>query len=77
MICRSGGVSDASELSASVQTGQYLVDEIPAGRYTVAAFVDNDGDGTWDSMEPYGTYPGVVIVQPGLITQEVDIEILP
>lgn len=77
MICRTGGGSDASELSASVQTGQYLVDEIPAGRYTVAAFVDNDGDGTWDSMEPYGTYPGVVIVQPGLITQEVDIEILP
>ncbi|MCK4504204.1 MAG: Ig-like domain-containing protein, partial [Candidatus Aegiribacteria sp.] len=76
-ISRTGGGSDESVIYTIVQPGQYKVDEIPAGRYTVAAFVDNDGDGTWSSMEPYGTYPGVVLVQPGLITQEVDIEILP
>lgn len=76
-ISRTGGGSDASEFYASVQPGQYIVDEIPAGRYTVAAFLDNNGDGKWSSMEAYGTYPGVVLVQPGLITQEVDIEILP
>ena len=76
-ISRTGGGSDESVIYTIVQPGQYKVDEIPAGRYTVAAFVDNDGDGTWSSMEPYGTYPGVVLVRPGLITQEVDIEILP
>ncbi len=76
-ISRTGGGSDSSKINAIVQPGQYIVDEIPAGRYTVAAFVDTNSDGTWSSMEPYGTYPGVVLVRPGLITQEVDIEILP
>lgn len=76
-ISRTGGGSDASNIFSSVQHGQYIVDGIPAGRYTVAAFVDNDGDGAWGSMEPYGTHPGVVIVQPGITTGEVDIEILP
>ena len=76
-ISRTGGGSDASIFFETVQQGHYIVDEIPAGRYTVAAFVDNSGDGAWGSMEPYGTYPGVVLVRPGVITKEVDIEILP
>ena len=76
-ISRTGGGSDESRIYKRIQPGQYIVDEIPAGRYTVAAFIDNNGDGEWSSMEAYGTYPGVVLVRPGLITQEVDIEILP
>ena len=76
-ISRTGGSSDESVIYSFLQPGQYRVDEIPAGRYTVAAFIDTDGSGTWSSMEPYGTYPGVVLVQPGLITEEINIEILP
>ncbi len=76
-ISRTGGSSDESVIYSIIQPGQYRVDEIPAGRYTVAAFIDSDGNGTWSPMEPYGTYPGVVLVRPGVITKEVDIEILP
>lgn len=76
-IRRTGGDSDSRVTYAVVGTGDYTVDEVPAGRYTVAAFVDSDGDGTWTGTEPYGTYPGVVLVQPGLVTGDVDIEILP
>jgi hypothetical protein len=57
--------------------GEYLLDELPAGRYTMAAFVDRNGDGTWQPGEPYGAFPGVVTVYPGRTTPDVDIEILP
>jgi len=76
-ISRTGGGGDAAITYAAVQPGDYRIDEIPAGRYTVAAFLDTDNGGTWSAMEPYGTFPGVVLVQPGLITEDVDIEILP
>ena len=76
-ISRTGGGGDAEVTYATVQQGDYRVNDIPAGRYTVAAFVDIDNGGTWSSMEPYGTFPGVVLVQPGLITKDVNIEILP
>ncbi|OPL18583.1 MAG: hypothetical protein AVO35_04420 [Candidatus Aegiribacteria sp. MLS_C] len=76
-IRRTGGDSDSRVTYIDVGTGDYTVDEVPAGRYTVAAFVDLDDDGTWTGTEPYGTYPGVVLVQPGLMTRDVDIEILP
>ena len=76
-ISRTGGGGDAAVSYAQVQSGDYLISDIPAGRYTVAAFIDRDASGTWSPMEPYGTYPGVVLVQPGLISDEVDIDILP
>lgn len=76
-ISRTGGGGDAAVTYATVQSGDYRINDIPAGRYTVAAFVDSDNGGTWSSMEPYGTFPGVVLVQPGLITKDVNIEILP
>ncbi|RKZ08757.1 hypothetical protein DRQ25_08260 [Candidatus Fermentibacteria bacterium] len=76
-ISRTGGGGDAAVTYAAVRLGDYQVSGIPAGRYTVAAFVDRDASGTWGPMEPYGTFPGVVLVQPGLITGEVDIDILP
>lgn len=76
-ISRTGGDTDARITYEEVGRGDYTVDEVPAGRYTVAAFVDRDGDGIWSPTEAYGTYPGVVMVQPGLITRDVDIEILP
>ncbi len=76
-ISRTGGGGDAAVTYAAVRRGDYQVSGIPAGRYTVAAFVDRDASGAWDSMEPYGTFPGVILVQPGLITGEVNIDILP
>lgn len=76
-ISRTGGGGNAEITYATVQPGDYRVNDIPAGRYTVAAFVDSDNGGTWNSMEPYGTFPGVILVQPGLITKDVNIEILP
>lgn len=76
-IRRTGGDSDSRITYARVTEGDFTVGQIPAGRYTVAAFVDRDGDGVWTGMEPYGTYPGVVLVQPGLISRDVDIDILP
>ncbi len=57
--------------------GDYLFEAITAGRYTVAAFRDRNGNGAWEPGEPYGAYPGVITVYPGLTTEEVDIEILP
>ncbi len=76
-ISRTGGGGDDAITYAAVQSGEYRITDIQAGRYTVAAFIDTDGSGTWSPMEPYGTFPGVVLVQPGLITDEVHIDILP
>lgn len=76
-ISRTGGGGDAAVTYAAVQPGDYLISGIPAGRYTVAAFIDTDDGGTWSPMEPYGTFPGVILVHPGLIEGDVDIEILP
>jgi hypothetical protein len=76
-IRRTGGDTQAQATYATVSGGQFQVNDIPAGRYTVASFIDTDGDGEWNGMEPYGTYPGVVLVQPGLMTRDVNIEILP
>ena len=61
----------------SAGPGRWLLEDVPAGRYTVAAFSDADGDGEWRPGEPYGAYPGVITVYPGMVTEEVDIEILP
>jgi hypothetical protein len=76
-ISRTGGDGDDSITYASVLPGDFLIDDIPAGRYTIAAFVDTDDGGTWSPIEPYGTFPGVVLIQPGLVTEGVNIEILP
>lgn len=76
-ISRTGGGGDASVRYADIRPGYFRIEDVPPGRYTVAAFVDRDGGGTWSAMEPYGTFPGVIMVRPGLETEDVDIEILP
>ncbi len=60
-----------------VLPGEYTVDSLEAGRYTVAAFTDGDGDGVWGVGEAYGAYAGVVMVYPGTDTDGIDIHILP
>ena len=64
-------------LFLSAGPGAYEFIDLAAGRYTVAAFVDRNGDGLWQPGEPYGAFPGMITVYPGLTTEEVDIEILP
>jgi hypothetical protein len=61
----------------TVTPGAYTLDAVPGGRYTLAAFVDANANGTWDSGEPYGAWPGVLEVFPGFPTLEVDIAVLP
>lgn len=60
-----------------VEPGDYTLTEVPAGRYTLSAFVDGNGNGRWDPGEPYGAWPGVLEVLPGLVTEGVNIGILP
>jgi hypothetical protein len=74
---RAAGSSGTSMIHDLGSGGEYSIDGIPAGRYTVSAASDRNGSGSWDPGEPYGAYPGVVLVRPGMETTEVDIEILP
>ena len=76
-VSRTGGEGDGSVRFSSIQPGEYLLEAIPAGRYTVSAFVDSNSSGTWDPWEPYGTHPGVVMVYPGLTSEGISVEILP
>ena len=60
------------------QSGVFAVDSIPAGRYTVSGFIDSNGDATWNgASESYGVFPGIVDINPGIETENVDIEIFP
>ncbi|OPX31185.1 MAG: hypothetical protein B1H09_03490 [Gemmatimonadaceae bacterium 4484_173] len=58
-------------------TGGYVLGEIPGGRYTVSVFVDWNSDAVWNPGEPYGAWPGVVEVFPGIETQDIDIQVVP
>lgn len=69
----SGGTS----ISAGLDPGPFLLDGIPAGRYTVSCWSDRNGNGAWDPGEPFGSWPGVVLVRPGTLTGGIDVEILP
>ncbi len=60
-----------------MEPGDYLLQDVPAGRYTLAGFADTNGNGVWNPGEPYGAWPGVLEVFPGLLTGEVNIAILP
>jgi len=70
--------SSGTPIMFGVSGGRYEVGPIPAGRYTVVAYCDSNGNGVWDGFgEPYGAAPGVIQVRPGVVTEGVDIEILP
>lgn len=69
--------SEGDSFSFGTQGGPFVLEGIPAGRYTVSAWTDRNGNGVWDPGEPYGNWPGVVLVHPGIATTEVLIEILP
>jgi hypothetical protein len=73
----SGAGEDGGVSYHRVPPGDYRVDSLEAGRYTVSAFADGDGDGRWGAGEAYGAYAGVVMVYPGTETDGIDIQILP
>ena len=69
--------SSGDSFSFGIRSGPFVLEGIPAGRYTVSAWTDRNGNGVWDPGEPYGNCPGVVLVNPGIATTGVAIEILP
>lgn len=69
--------NDGEILTAVFAPGAYSFAEVPGGRYTVSVFVDWNSDGTWDPGEPYGAWPGVVEVLPGIETEEINIQVVP
>ncbi len=73
---RAAGSGGAS-ISVGIDPGRFLLEGIPAGRYTVSCWSDRNGNGAWDPGEPYGSWPGVVLVRPGTVTGGIDVEILP
>jgi len=66
-----------NRITGEFTPGKYLLEGIPGGRYTAACFVDWNTNGLWDPGEPYGAWPGVVEVFPGLETLEINIQVVP
>jgi hypothetical protein len=57
--------------------GAYICSGIAGGRYTVSVFRDTNSDGIWNPGEPYGAWPGVVEVFPGIETENTNIQVVP
>ena len=64
-------------LTADFTPGLYTFEDLPGGRYTVSVFVDWNSDNIWNPGEPYGAWPGVVEIFPGIETTGIDIKVLP
>lgn len=64
-------------ITAEFAPGVYLFADVPGGRYTVSVFVDWNSDNIWNSGEPYGAWPGVVEVFPGIETENIFIQVVP
>ncbi len=69
--------SSGEILTGDYTRGTYSFPDIPGGRYTVSAFVDWNSDNVWNPGEPYGAWPGVVEVFPGIETPDILIKVLP
>jgi len=69
--------SDGEIQTAVFAPGPYSFPEVPGGRYTVSVFVDWNSDSTWNPGEPYGAWPGVVEVFPGIETEGINIQVVP
>ncbi|PIE51260.1 hypothetical protein CSA37_12685 [Candidatus Fermentibacteria bacterium] len=69
--------SDGETVTELFTPGEYTVTDLPGGRYTAACFVDWNGDKIWNPGEPYGAWPGVVEVLPGIDTGNVNIQVVP
>lgn len=63
--------------TADFAPGSYIFEEVSGGRYTVSVFVDWNSDKIWNPGEPYGAWPGVVEVFPGIETDNINIQVVP
>ncbi|MBN1234210.1 MAG: Ig-like domain-containing protein [Candidatus Coatesbacteria bacterium] len=57
--------------------GPYEIKKVPAGIYTVNAFIDNNKNGKLDVGESFGSYRGVVVVKSGIATTNIDVTLFP
>ncbi len=69
--------NEADTIISSFAPGEYFLAGVTGGRYTVAVFVDWNNDNIWNIGEPYGAYPGVIEVFPGIATENINIQVLP
>jgi hypothetical protein len=76
LVAASAGGGDGSHIGL-VSPGGYELEDIPGGRYTVSCFLDRNENGVWDPGEPYGAWPGVVEVFPGMDSSGTDIQVVP
>lgn len=75
VLAPAGGTGE--KITAETSPGAYTMEGVPGGRYTLSAFRDRNGNGLWDPGEPYGAWPGILEVRPGLETEGADIAVLP
>ena len=76
VVAASAGGGD-DRFTAEFAGGEFHLENLPGGRYTVSCFVDWNGNLIWDPGEPYGAWPGVIEVFPGMDTSNVDIQVVP
>ncbi len=76
LVAASAGGGDGSHIGL-FSPGGYELEDIPGGRYTVSCFLDRNENGVWDPGEPYGAWPGVVEVFPGMDSSGTDIQVVP
>ncbi len=69
--------NEADTIISSFAPGEYFLAGVIGGRYTVAVFVDWNNDNVWNIGEPYGAWPGVIEVFPGIATENINIQVLP
>ena len=69
--------SGGEVITAEFATGAYSFSGVFGGRYTVSVFVDWNSDNIWNPGEPYGAWPGVVEVFPGIETEKINIQVVP
>lgn len=76
VVVTSAGGGD-TRVTGEFARGDFIIGEIPGGRYTVSCFVDWNRNAVWDPGEPYGAWPGVIEVYPGIETTGVNIQVVP
>ncbi len=69
--------SGGEVMTAEFTPGAYSFAEVSGGRYTVSVFVDWNSDNIWNPGEPYGAWPGVVEVFPGIESKDINIQVVP
>ena len=75
VLASAGGTGEV--ITAEFAPGAYSFADVSGGRYTISVFVDWNSDNIWSPGEPYGAWPGVVEVFPGIETENINIRVVP